>query len=375
MQSIRGMTWDHPRGYAGLEAASAAYARTRSVQVDWDRRSLQAFADRPIADIAASYDLIVIDHPHVGAVAEAGSLLPLPYPPDGDDTSLGGSLESYVWEGRLWAYPVDADCQMAVMRPDLDVAPLPDWETALDARPGDHRLLTPLLPVDAFGMMLTLVASRGEVDLPHAPDRFVSPDNGVAALKVLKALHRLGPADAIAWNPIDVLEILATTDEFAGSPCLFGYINYARPGFRPNVLTFDDLPIFRGAGPARGLLGGAGIGVSAQTQEPELAVDFAAWVTSEPVQSGVYTENEGQPAHVGTWDRLADDPRFAGFLAGGRRAMDHAWTRPRAPWFLGFVDEVCEILPDFFRRDIAAEAFLADIDKLYRHHTREAALA
>ena len=372
--TIRGMTWDHPRGYDGLKAASEAFARARALSIQWERRSLQAFADAPIARMAEAYDLIVLDHPHVGAIAEQGCLLPLPMPADAAQASLGGSLESYSWAGALWAYPIDAACHMAVKRPDLCRRELPDWKAALDAQPSDYRLVASLLPVDAFCTLLTLVASSGEVTLPHSPQHFVSATSGLKALCILKALYRLGPAEAVTWNPIHVLEALSTSDAFAYSPCLFGYINYARPGYRPSPLTFCDLPPF-GGGRSRGILGGAGIGVSARSESPEAAMAFAKWIASEPVQSGLYIENEGQPAHAKTWRRLGGDARFAGFLQGGYRAMENAWTRPRAPWFLDFVDGVCEIFPDFFLKDVAEETFLARIDALYRHHSTRARAA
>ena len=76
--TLRGMTWDHARGFDPMVATSAAYARTHpGVTITWERRSLQAFADRPISEMAATYDLMVIDHPHVGEVAKQGNLLPL----------------------------------------------------------------------------------------------------------------------------------------------------------------------------------------------------------------------------------------------------------------------------------------------------------
>ena len=36
------------------------------IQIKWDKRPLQAFADRPIEEMAFDYDFMVIDHPHVG---------------------------------------------------------------------------------------------------------------------------------------------------------------------------------------------------------------------------------------------------------------------------------------------------------------------
>ncbi|QBX99385.1 sugar ABC transporter substrate-binding protein [Rhodophyticola sp. CCM32] len=372
---LKGMTWDHPRGYRGLEAASAVFARTHDTDISWDRRSLQAFADASIADLAETYDFIVLDHPHVGQIAETGALLPLPMPQDAETASLGGSLESYVWNGTLWAYPVDAACQVAVKRADMVTPELPDWEAALNAAVSDYRLVTPLLPVDAFDMMMTLVASRGEQALPCSETAFTSDVNGQLALAILKALYRLAPAEAVGWNPINVLERMAETDDFAYSPCLFGYINYARPGFRPHILDYCDLPSFSGSPLKCGILGGAGIGVSARTEAPETATAFAQWVASRDVQSGVYLENEGQPAHRQSWYDKGGDPAYRRFLTGARATIEAAWTRPRDVWFLGFVDDVCEIFPDFFLKDRAPEDMMKDINALYqKHHGRRTAI-
>lgn len=368
MQHLKGMTWDHPRAYTSICAASEEYAEKFGVSISWDKRSLQAFADASIEQLAADYDFIVLDHPHVGLIAESKCLLPLELPSDARTASLGGSLESYIWNDELWAYPIDAACQMAVHRPDLGQPVLPNWDAVFDAKPNDFKLVTPLLPVDAFDMMMTLVAGRGEEDLPYSPKEFVSQENGIYALKVLKSLYKLAPSEAVGWNPIYVLEAMSTTSEFALSPCLFGYINYARPGYREFPLTYVDLPSFVGHQTRRGILGGAGLGVSSKTKDPEAARNFAAWISSEPAQSGVYIENEGQPAHKGTWDKYANDPRFSGFIGGARNTIDNAWTRPRDPWFLGFVDDICEIFPQFFIKDLGEEAFLAQLNSLYQKH-------
>lgn len=368
MRTLRGVTWDHPRGYVGLTAASMEYATSHGVSIHWDRRSLQAFADQPIDELAETYDLIVLDHPHVGLIAEQGALVPLEPPSDAQRMSLGGSLESYIWQNSLWALPIDAACQMAVYREDLNTHSTFHWEDFLTADHAGPRPLTPLLPVDAFCTMMTLVASRGETKLPYSDSHFTSQANGSVALGVLKALYKLGPAEAAEWNPINVLEILSSENEFAYSPCLFGYINYARPGFRKQTLTYVDLPSFRTDWPPRGILGGAGIGVSSSSTNQAVAEAFAQWVASEPIQSGVYLNNEGQPAHRTTWDFNGADPRFSGFLKGGHSAMEQAWTRPRDPWFLGFVDDVCELFPGFFVKDEPIQKTLDQINTLYRHH-------
>lgn len=365
--TLKGITWDHPRGYECIVAASRLYEQETDVRIEWTKRSLQAFADAPIVELAKNNDFIVLDHPHVGQISETGSLLPLPEPED-NSASLGGSAESYFWKGKCWSYAIDVSCQMAVRRPDIDAAIPLTWEQFLEQDAAKYRALTPLLPVDAIDMLMTLVAGRSEEDLPFSDSEFVSEANGLYALQVLKALYKLGPAEACDWNPIKVLEILSTTDEFACSPCLFGYVNYARPGFQEKTLEYFDLPLCEGYQRRRGILGGAGIGVSSKTSHPEKAVAFARWLASEGVQSGVYLENEGQPANRHTWLKHQDNPLYTGFFKGAFATIDDAWTRPRDQWFLHFIDEVCAVFPDFFRKDMPEGTFLRLLNSLYRKH-------
>lgn len=363
---LTGMTWDHPRAYDSLVAASAECLARTGVAIAWEKRSLQDFADVPIDRLARAYDLIILDHPHVGQIAESGCLRPLPGMPL--TASLGGSVECYEWQGQSWAWPIDAACQMAVIRPDLARGFPQTWDQIMGPEGDGFRLLTALQPVDAFDMMLTLLASRGEEHLPTSSTDFCSRENGLLALRILKRLFKMGPAEAAHWNPIRVLEILSDSNDFAASPCLFGYINYARPGFRRHRLDYVDLPVFAGVGARRSILGGAGIGVSALRDHADIAQDFAGWVTSEPVQAGVYLENEGQPAHLASWQAKRSDPTYAGFLNGGFETIRTAWTRPRDEWFLHFVDDICAVFPDFFLRDQDEADFLDHLNSLYRHH-------
>lgn len=366
---LKGMTWDHPRGFDPVVAASKAYFEKTGIDVQWDKRSLQAFADAPIHVLAQTYDFVVLDHPHVGQISELGALLALEAPADAG-ASLGGSAESYLWKDQCWAYAIDAACQMSAHRSDLHT-PLPTrWEQFLTPEAKEFRAVTPLLPVDAFDMFMTLVAGRGGAQMPHDPTQFVAQDNGVFALNILRALYRLGPDEQVDMNPIHVLELLSETDEFASSPCLFGYVNYARAGFRKHKVAYVDMPLCQGFSRPRAILGGAGIGVSAHTAHPEEAKAYAKWITSTEVQSGVYLANNGQPANRHTWLAQRSNPDAAAFFDGGFYTIDAAWTRPREPWFLAYVDAVCEIMPDFFRKNIPVETFLETLNTLYRHHNK-----
>ena len=47
------------------------------VTISWDIRSLKDFGDYPVTELAKKYDFIMMDHPHIGSVLEAGALVPL----------------------------------------------------------------------------------------------------------------------------------------------------------------------------------------------------------------------------------------------------------------------------------------------------------
>src|SRR3546814_10398051 len=101
LMRTRGLTWDHPRGYNALAAAAATSA---DCELDWDKQPLEGFEAHPIADLCARYDLVVLDHPHVGEAVAAGCLQPLEAHFGADAIAelgaerLGPSLASYRYE-------------------------------------------------------------------------------------------------------------------------------------------------------------------------------------------------------------------------------------------------------------------------------------
>jgi multiple sugar transport system substrate-binding protein len=192
--TLKGMTWDHPRGYEPLAACSALWKERTGVEIGWDRRSLQDFESFPVDELARQYDLIVIDHPHVGQITREGCLLPF------DESRLasiaegtvGRSFPSYHWEGRQWALPIDAATQVQAWRPDrLGRAPT-DWTEVLElARAG--RIALPLRPPHSLMCLYTLCAQRGAPGEVEGPDLF---DVEIAA----DVCERLRGLMALRWT-------------------------------------------------------------------------------------------------------------------------------------------------------------------------------
>src|SRR5262245_37138405 len=114
MITLKGITWDHPRGYAPLREVAElwkklTYGNGQLVSVEWTTRSLKDFGDYGLDDLAAQYDLLIIDHPHMGTVTAGNCLLPLDeylskaFLDEQRRQSVGPSFDSYLFEGHRWA--------------------------------------------------------------------------------------------------------------------------------------------------------------------------------------------------------------------------------------------------------------------------------
>ena len=344
---LRGITWEHPRGYDCMVAAAVAYAELTGVEVRWEHRSLQAFADAPLDQLVTAYDLLVIDHPHVPGAAASGLLAQL----DGagydtelallKEQSVGASHLSYSFSGHQYGLASDAAAQVAAYRPDLLSEPPQDWEGVLDlARQG--RLLWPAKPIDAYSSLLTVAVNQGAVPGVE-PGVFLAVEDAERALEILHQLAKFVPARNLADNPIQVAEMLSSGDRWAYAPLLFGYSNYSRRDFRPRRLRYVNIPAGPN-GPTGSLLGGAGVAVSAASRQLDAARAFTFWVASADVQRGVYFDGGGQPGNSLAWEDDRLNAETLDFFRGTRATLEGAYLRPGVARYVEFQDLVSPLV-------------------------------
>jgi multiple sugar transport system substrate-binding protein len=365
--ALRGMTWNHPRGWQPLEACSALWQERTGVAITWDRRSLQEFETFPVDQLAREYDLIVIDHPHVGQVARENCLLPLPQDRLADIAagSVGASHPSYFWQGQQWALAIDAATQVQAWRPDRLTAPAANWEQVLElARAGYVAL--PLRSPHALMCLYTLTAQLGAPGRVEGPELF-EPETASVAIELLRALlPHLADAD-FAQDPIAVFERMALGDSpIRCVPLIYGYVNYAVEGFRPARIGFSDIPSLRGRGPSGSALGGTGIAVSARGAHTREALDFALWVAGPQAQSGPYVASGGQAGHARAWEDVGANAATHDFYRATRRTLEGAWVRPRHDGYMPYQDAASERLMAGLRGTEPAAAIVADLNRMFR---------
>ncbi len=112
MTALRGMTWSHPRGYDPLVACARLWRARTGVEITWEQRSLQDFESYPVEDLARRYDLIVIDHPHVGQIVREACLLPLNRPDRVPDLiRLANQSVGQSWSTRIAGTATSGRCR------------------------------------------------------------------------------------------------------------------------------------------------------------------------------------------------------------------------------------------------------------------------
>jgi len=341
---LRGMAWNHPRALDPLAAISAAWSLERDQVVHWDARPLKDFEDQPLDELAAYYDLLLIDYPFVGVAATSGLIaavddwVPAAYLADQARHAVGPSFESYGWGGRQWALAIDAACQVAAVRDDLLASaassPTPDsWhEVAALARAMRHsssRVALPLNPNHAYCAFLSIAASEAGAQF-WQPGEPIDVRAARASLEFLRALAPDLHPSSRSDDPIGISERMSRYDEIVYVPLMFGYSSYARAGFRRHRLRFTDAP--HGSSSHRGsVLGGVGLALSTSGSGRDGAADLAQRIGAPETQCGLYAAAGGQPGHGAAWASSAVNAQTAGFFAATRATIEHAFMRPRVP--------------------------------------------
>lgn len=373
--ALKGMTWNHSRGYDPMVATSALFARRNpGVSVSWDKRSLQAFADLPIAEMADEYDLMVIDHPHVGQVARTGHLL--------DFTSLGRDVElselsrqsvgvshaSYDFDGRQWALAIDAATPVAAYRADLIAQAPVRWDEVIDLARGG-RVAFSLLEINALMTFMGL-AKNQEFALAEG-DSLIAADEGAQVLETMAEIFSFMDPLCLTLDPIGIYEWMGRNEDApAYSPFGYGYTNYSREGYCDFPLTFADAPGLHDNGPRGTVIGGTGIAVSSSSRHRDVAADYAFWLAGAECQQGPFFEAGGQPGNSAAWDSDRCNEAARDFFRNTRRTLETAYLRPRYDGYMGFQDIAGSHIHAFLRDEASTTATLRALQHSYEESLR-----
>jgi multiple sugar transport system substrate-binding protein len=368
---LRGMTWDHRRAVDPLLATQPVFAQQHpDIEITWSSRPLHGFEFTPVAELARSYDLIILDHPFCGDIAASNCLLPVDeILSDACSAFVGPSLETYVYAGKTWAVPMDAACQVAASRPDLlaqlDATAPQSWSALLDlggsARRHGMKLAVGLRGVHSLMTFFTLCANLGKpcATFPHEP--LVDPDTARAVLEHMRALLAFCPKEVLDWNSIELHDAMVARDDLIFCPAVYCYATYAEADQR-RPLRFHDLP--GPGGPQGSTIGGTGLGISVHCENPEAALAYACFAASTAAQA-TFAHHHGQPARIDAWQNSEINARFGGCYAATRRTMDGCWIRPRFAGYLGFQARASSLIEQHLRGNVAERDLLDRLQVMF----------
>lgn len=364
----------HSRGITPLLAAAQRYGELHpGVQINWKKRTLQEFADYPVEKLTEQYDLLIIDHPWAGCAAATKCVLPLneylpaEYLQNQLENSVGGSHESYNYNGQQWALAIDAATPAASYRKDLlekNNAAIPQTWNDLIALAKTGRVAVPAIPIDLLMSFYSFCIAHGKEPFSNV-ESVIENETGVAAMETMKELWSLVDKKMFSSNPIAVAELMSSTDDYWYCPFAYCYSNYSRIGYAKSLLHYTDVVALNGK-KLRTTIGGTGIAVSANSKHKEVAVDFAQWITSETIQQTFYVEHGGQAGHRSAWlseeaNKLTND-----FFKNVLPVMENGYIRPRYNGYLHFQDHAGAPLQECLMNNGDAIKTIERMNELYR---------
>jgi len=378
MINLKGMTWDHARGYDPMIATSEEYVKKNSnVNITWDKRPLQAFADRPIELMAYDYDLIVIDHPHVGEASSKGLLFDISSVErykkklsNLSEKSVGLSHPSYIFDNKQYALAIDAATPVAAFRPDL-LNEIPKNIEDVIKLAEKNKVIWPLNPVFCITYFNSIAANWG-YPINEPVGKFIEKKIGIEILKLMKRLSDLLPKEYLSIDPIQSLDQMASTDEKIYSPMIYGYVNYSRKGFRKHLIKFDDMPSFdnKSNNNCKGSqIGGTGLAISSFSKDIDIALDYAFWIASGECQSSLFYFSGGQPGHLDAWINKSINDDSLNFFSSTLKTMQKGWLRPRYNGYMYFQDVGGTIINDFLnghdKEEVVIEKLIKEFEKSF----------
>lgn len=382
MIELRGLAWDHPRGIAGLHAVSPQIEARLGVRLTWDVHSLADFSAADISQTASRYDLVIYDHPFVGDVSQGGHLVDLSeyldaaFLADLRADTVGHGVELFEYDGGQWGLPLDAAVQVAAFRPDLCAHAGFDADALAGAPLGDvldklaREGLRVAISFHGVGATMCFFTFCYQLGAPPfaTPGRMVNAETGAAAYDVMRRIRDAGPPEILDWDSIAALEAMATREDLAWCPCVFGFSAYstdaygATDGRRP--LAFTDGPVPSGGRGPGAIIGGAGIGVSASSAHPDKAAQVVGALMARDIQRDMGL-NLAQPGRRSTWQDPEVNRATRDFFRNTLATMEAGYIRPRAPGFVPRQDHSGHVLEQHLRRDSDASTVLADLEAIF----------
>ena len=326
--------------------------------------------------MAYDYDLMVIDHPHVGEASRKNLIYELNKNEKYKEqlnvleiNSVGLSHQSYNFNNNQYALAIDAAAPVSAYRKDLIDNPPRTFENTIKLAE-KNRVIWPIKPVDSISCFNSIAANLDN-PINSIHQNFINSNLAKNILVMMKKLSELVPRDCLLMNPINVLDIMSESDEFYFCPQLYGYSNYSRKGFGKSLVNFGNMISFNeDENNCKGSqIGGTGLAISKSTKYLDIALDYSFWVASENCQSDQFYYSGGQPGHLKAWKNNKINNDCENFFSNTLTTLQKSWLRPRYDGYMYFQDKggtiINAYLKDEFDLDTTFNNLSAEFERSF----------
>ena len=370
MNVFKGLTWDHPRGYRPLQAWAGA---DTSLDLEWHIQKLEGFESHPIDELAAQYDLLVVDNPGIGEAVEKECLRPLQEYLTAEQlaflekSSIGASFRSYEYRKKNWAVPIDGAAQVcALVRQEIGQEPV-TWQDVISlSQTHQGRIALSLGGPHALITFYSICQSLGGSLFCHSGD-IVKRTVAVQAVNIMKEIYRHQKKDLVNLNPITLLDEMAR-GTFALCPAIFGYVNYAVPK-EGAAIDFVNIPHCGNETLRGSVLGGTGLALSIRCEPSPALIEHIMGYVSDKTQRTVVVEHGGQPVNANAWrdqevNRLTHD-----FFRNTYDTVSQAYVRPKHHGYIAFQDSSSSLIRDGLVANKAADRIVDAMVESYSRYS------
>ncbi|BCL68783.1 membrane protein [Vibrio nigripulchritudo] len=354
--SFKGLTWDHPRGYQALQT-SLDWQDCPVAQ--WDIQPLSGFEETPLEELADQYDLLVIDHPHLGQAVESQCLQPLDmlFSPmwleELKTSCIGLSAQSYWYDSHCWALPLDASSQIMAYQKQAEdaVLGLGGWQDLIKGNLKYQLCLAgPHPTLQLLAMTLSLDPSLKSDAL------FIPEDEGVESLDLFKSVFKNSIEPSRVLNPIELLDTLSRSDSLDLCPFVYGYVNYSTESSNLCVTS----PIG-----GESILGGTGIAITQRCTVNNDLLIYLKKLLSPNIQSAFIPNNGGQPSFQSAWSEANINQNSNDFYQNAFSTVNGAHLRPRHPGYTHFQDKAAHLIRHSLFHSEPSRYTIKKINQLY----------
>ena len=282
----------------------------------------------------ATYDLVTLNYPKLGQFVEAGLLQPLDplmaeegaRDPELDDF-IPRLLEAYgQWDGQLYGLPMHADGRIMVYRKDVFDAhgkqPAQTWDEYLElarffngkdwdntGAPKYGVAFRFNADVISSGRFAEVQAGLGGQLLGDGWEPMIATPESQKAMETIVALAAEGPAGSLEMGASEYVNTL----RLGQVPQLVVWADSAATMDDPEKSKVVGKVAFGQVPGGAALLGGFGISILANSQNPAAAYDFMTWLTSPEIERRRVPGSLYSPGRTSTYTDpgiVADRPWF-----------------------------------------------------------------